>query len=65
MSARELGFGLSATFIDEDSVYGAQLLVLTRTEQGWRLDDTRQPTPYPALTEIAWESGVELTPFGP
>jgi len=37
MSARELGFGLSATFIDEDSVYGAQLLVLTRTEQGWRL----------------------------
>lgn len=62
-SVRELGFGYSATFMDEDSVYGAQLFALTRTETGWSLDE-RPPVIFPELVKLAWQyGGLELNPW--
>lgn len=63
-SVRALGFGHSATFNDEDVVYGVALLTLERSSHGWRLDDTQRPANYPELAKFARRHGVELTPFG-
>lgn len=63
-SVRALGFGDSASFMDEDAVYGVQLFTLDKTEEGWSLDDDQRPTPFSELVELAWEyGGIELTPW--
>lgn len=59
-----LGFGQSASFIDEDAVLGARLLTLERTEEGWRLDDDQLPASYSELANFAKAYDVELNPYG-
>lgn len=63
-SIRALGFGHSAFFMDEDAVYGVELLTLKRGDRGWSLDDSQRPASYPELVELAWEhGGIELDPW--
>jgi len=63
-SVRALEFGNSAAFMDEDSVYGAELFTLNKTNKGWSLDDDQRPEPYPELVKLAWEyGGIELNPW--
>jgi len=62
-SARALGFGHTASFMDEDCVYGAHLLTLAKSEKGWTLDE-QPPTPFAQLVEFAWDyGGIELNPW--
>jgi hypothetical protein len=62
-SARTLGFGHSASFMDEDCVYGVHLLTLVKRENGWSLDE-QSPTTFPELVEFAWDyGGIELNPW--
>lgn len=64
-SVRALGFGHSATYIDEDVTYGAWLLTLVKkADDTWELDDSQRPEPFPELVDLAWEHGaLNLNPW--
>ena len=64
-SVRALGFGHSATYIDEDVIYGARLLTLVKKAEGtWELDDSQRPEHFPELVDLAWEYGaLDLNPW--